>query len=45
MFMGGSLHRGDVNDIIYDYEGAREGRYGASDWADMGSREGGYWFR
>ena len=29
MFMSGSSHRGDVNDVIYDYEGAHEGQYGS----------------
>ena len=28
MFMCGSLWGGGMNDIIYDAEGAREGRYG-----------------
>ena len=28
MFMSGSLRRGDVNDVIYDADAAREGRYG-----------------
>ena len=27
MFMLESSRRGDVNDVIYDSEGAREGRY------------------
>ena len=28
MFTRESLHRGDVNDVIYDAEGTREGLYG-----------------
>ena len=46
MFTRMSLRRSDVNDVIYDAEGAREGRYGCMRgrlWvhvrADIGSRE------
>ena len=46
MFMRVSLRRGDVNDVIYDAEYARDGRYGCTRGtirvhvkADMGSRE------
>ena len=47
MFTQGSLCFGDVNNVIYDAEGAREGRYGCTRgpiWihvrAIMGSCEG-----
>ena len=46
----GSLCRGDVNDVIYDAEGAREGRYWCTREpllvhvrADVGSRERAVW--
>ena len=46
MFTLGSSRSGDVNDVIYDAEGAREGQYWCTRgliWvqvrADMGSRE------
>ena len=46
MFMRMSLHPNNVNDVIYDAEGAREGQYGCTQgliWfhvgADRGSRE------
>ena len=30
MFTRGSLRRGGVNDVIYDADGVREGRYGCT---------------
>ena len=38
MLKSWSLHHGDMNDIIYDAEGANKGRYGCTR-ADIGSRE------
>ena len=51
MFTCGSLRHGDMNDVIYEADGTREGLYGYTRgplWvymsADMGSREGRYGF-
>ena len=51
MFSCESLHRSDVNGVIYDAEGAQEGRYGCTlglIWvharANMGSYKGRYGF-